>query len=56
MKKTIRDEFALAYVTAILSTPERLVDYLDYDDVMGKIAEDAYEMADKMLAARKSSE
>jgi hypothetical protein len=56
MKKTLRDEFALTYVTAILQTPERLNDYLEYDDIMGKISEDAYAMADNMLAARKSSE
>ena len=54
MKKTLRDEFALQYLIAILSS-DRFLDYADEEDLMGAISIDAYKMADTMIANRSTN-
>jgi hypothetical protein len=48
-EKTLRDEFAMAALTAIVSNEG---DSFMYDYTAGKVAERAYGIADAMLAAR----
>ena len=49
--KTIRDTFAIQFMSSILSS-ERFADYAEEEDIMEAIAKDAYKMADKMIEAK----
>lgn len=51
--KTLRDEFAMAALTGLLSIPETYKHAADMSDSDGWIAGGAYALADAMLAERK---
>lgn len=48
--KTLRDEIAIAAMQGILTTSA--APYLTRDDIEGKVAENAYSIADAMLKER----
>ena len=49
--KEMRDLIALEYMKVVISNNERLMDYIDEENVMDSIAVDAYKMADAMIKA-----
>lgn len=53
--KTVRDTFALEFMSAIL-TSARFNDYIDESNIMEAIAKDAYKMADTMIEVKAKGE
>ena len=49
MKETLKDKIAIEFMKSVLSSEDRMLDYVEEENIMESIAKDAYTMAEIMI-------